>query len=218
MSFEPLVRIIIDQCFARTLMIILIKQGSLNVLSLTFSALLIQVPVLQKNNGPPLVGLVTIACHLTVEAKRQELLGDSAESRAVVQQWLEHRVTKLDGCRKEEIKTLLKVALLTEFCYTAYADPSTSTCMVYSLLGAPSFIFFCLFSLSTLKVAPQDLSFAHILFLCPPASPWCMSVCHVRAQTTGIRTDVWPYSDNGEKGFNVSDAGQREIDHQPLVF
>lgn len=85
------------------------------MLSLTFSALLIQVPVLQKNNGPPLVGLVTIACHLTVEAKRQELLGDSAESRAVVQQWLEHRVTKLDGCRKEEIKTLLKVAPLTKF-------------------------------------------------------------------------------------------------------
>lgn len=102
------------------------------MLSLTFSALLIQVPVLQKNNGPPLVGLVTIACHLTVEAKRQELLGDCAESRAVVQQWLEHRVTKLDGCRKEEIKTLLKVAPLTKFCYTAYADPRAYTCMVYS--------------------------------------------------------------------------------------
>lgn len=74
----------------------------------------LQLPVLQTNNGPPLVGLVTIACHLTVEAKRPELLGDSAESRAVVQQWLEHRVTRLDGCRKDEVKSLLKVALLID--------------------------------------------------------------------------------------------------------
>lgn len=67
-----------------------------------------KLPVLQTNNGPPLVGLVTIACHLALEAKRPELLGDSAESKAVVQQWLEHRVTRLDGCRKEEVKSLLK--------------------------------------------------------------------------------------------------------------
>lgn len=69
--------------------------------------------MLQKSDGSPLVGLVTIACHLVKEAKRQELLGDSAESRAVVQQWLEHRVTKLGGCKKEDIKTILKVATLT---------------------------------------------------------------------------------------------------------
>lgn len=68
-----------------------------------------QLPVLQTNKGPPLVGLATIACHLAVEAKRPELLGDSAESRAVVQQWLEHRVTRLDGCRKDEVRSLLKV-------------------------------------------------------------------------------------------------------------
>lgn len=67
-----------------------------------------KIPVLQNNNGPPLVGLVTIACHLVKEAKRPELLGDSAESRAVVQQWLEHRVTKLDDCTKEDMKTILK--------------------------------------------------------------------------------------------------------------
>ncbi|XP_019108629.1 eukaryotic translation elongation factor 1 epsilon-1 [Larimichthys crocea] len=67
-----------------------------------------KVPVLQSNNDPALVGLVTIACHLVKEAKRPELLGDSAESRAVVQQWLEHRVTKLDGCTKEDVKTVLK--------------------------------------------------------------------------------------------------------------
>ncbi|KAM3593566.1 uncharacterized protein V6R79_015614 [Siganus canaliculatus] len=67
-----------------------------------------KVPVLQNNSGPPLVGLVTIACHLVKDAKRPELLGDSAESRAVVHQWLEHRVTKLDGCKKEDVKTILK--------------------------------------------------------------------------------------------------------------
>ncbi|KAM9839539.1 eukaryotic translation elongation factor 1 epsilon-1 [Aulostomus maculatus] len=67
-----------------------------------------KVPVLQNNNGPPLVGLVTIACYLVKEAKRPELLGDEAESRAVVQQWLEYRVSKLDGYAKEDIKTILK--------------------------------------------------------------------------------------------------------------
>lgn len=55
---------------------------------------------------------MTIACHLVKEAKRPELLGDSAESRAVVQQWLEHRVTKLNGCTKEDSKTILKVERL----------------------------------------------------------------------------------------------------------
>jgi len=55
------------------------------------------------------VGLVTIACHLVKEAKRPELLGDTAESRAVVQQWMEFRVTKLDSYTKEDIKTILKV-------------------------------------------------------------------------------------------------------------
>uniref|UniRef100_A0A3Q1G0Y4 Eukaryotic translation elongation factor 1 epsilon 1 n=1 Tax=Acanthochromis polyacanthus TaxID=80966 RepID=A0A3Q1G0Y4_9TELE len=67
-----------------------------------------KVPVLQNNNGPPLLGLATIACHLVKEAKRPELLGDTAESRAVVQQWLEYRVTKLDSCAKEDIKIILK--------------------------------------------------------------------------------------------------------------
>lgn len=61
------------------------------------------------------MGLVTIACHLVKEAKHPELLGDSAENRAVVQQWLEHRVTKLNGCKKEDIKTILKVAMLLLF-------------------------------------------------------------------------------------------------------
>lgn len=74
-----------------------------------FVSFLIQVPVLQVNSGPPLVGLGTIACHLVKEAKRPDLLGDSPESRAVVQQWIEHRVTKLDHSRKDDVKTFLKV-------------------------------------------------------------------------------------------------------------
>lgn len=51
---------------------------------------------------------MTIACYLVKEAKRPELLGDTPENRAVVQQWLEYRVTKLDSCTKEDIKTILK--------------------------------------------------------------------------------------------------------------
>ncbi|KAM9332151.1 eukaryotic translation elongation factor 1 epsilon-1 [Pholidichthys leucotaenia] len=67
-----------------------------------------KVPVLQNNKGPPLVGLMTIASHLVKEVKRPELLGGSVESRAVVQQWLEFRVTKLDSYTKEDIKIILK--------------------------------------------------------------------------------------------------------------
>ncbi|XP_017285310.1 eukaryotic translation elongation factor 1 epsilon-1 [Kryptolebias marmoratus] len=66
-----------------------------------------KIPVLQ-NNSPPLVGLVTIACHLVKESNHQELLGDTADSRAVVQQWLEYRLTRLDIYTKEDIKTVLK--------------------------------------------------------------------------------------------------------------
>lgn len=81
--------------------------------------------MLQNNNGPPLVGLVTIACHLVKEAKRPELLGDSAESRAVVQQWLEHRVTRLDGCTREDVKTILKVEMLIfKGIYEIFSCPS----------------------------------------------------------------------------------------------
>ncbi|CAL9697842.1 unnamed protein product [Knipowitschia caucasica] len=67
-----------------------------------------KVPVLQNNDGPPLVGLVTVGCHLVREAKRPELLGDGAEGRALVQQWLEYRVTKVDECSKEDTRTILK--------------------------------------------------------------------------------------------------------------
>lgn len=67
-----------------------------------------KLPVLQSNCGPPLVGLVTIATHLVLEAQRGELLGGSAELRAVVRQWLEYRVTTVDGCTREDLRTVLK--------------------------------------------------------------------------------------------------------------
>ena len=63
---------------------------------------------MQSNNGP-LVGLLTVCSHLVTEAKRPELLGTSAEHRAMVNQWLEYRVTKVDGCAREDVKTVLKV-------------------------------------------------------------------------------------------------------------
>ncbi|TSK82109.1 Eukaryotic translation elongation factor 1 epsilon-1 [Bagarius yarrelli] len=66
------------------------------------------VPVLQNSNGSTLAGLATISSHLVNKAKKKELLGDSAEQRAVVQQWLEYRLTRLDYCSKDEVKFILK--------------------------------------------------------------------------------------------------------------
>ncbi|NXA41596.1 MCA3 factor, partial [Eudromia elegans] len=68
-----------------------------------------KIPVLQTNNGPGLIGLVTIAAHLVKRAKKEQLLGSTAEEKAVVQQWLEYRVTRVDGCSgKEDTRIILK--------------------------------------------------------------------------------------------------------------
>ncbi|XP_029418706.1 eukaryotic translation elongation factor 1 epsilon-1 isoform X1 [Nannospalax galili] len=68
-----------------------------------------QTPVLQTNNGPSLTGLTTIATHLVKQANKEYLLGSTAEEKAVVQQWLEYRITQVDGhSSKEEIHPLLK--------------------------------------------------------------------------------------------------------------
>ncbi|NXK51086.1 MCA3 factor, partial [Chauna torquata] len=68
------------------------------------------IPVLQTNNGPGLTGLVTIAAHLVKQAKKEQLLGSTAEEKAVVQQWLEYRVARVDRCSsKEDTRTILKV-------------------------------------------------------------------------------------------------------------
>ncbi|XP_069469590.1 eukaryotic translation elongation factor 1 epsilon-1 [Ambystoma mexicanum] len=67
------------------------------------------IPVLQSNDGASLVGLATIAAHLVKQAKKEQLLGSSAEEKAVVHQWLEYRVTRLDRpSSKEEIRLMLK--------------------------------------------------------------------------------------------------------------
>ncbi|XP_075441854.1 eukaryotic translation elongation factor 1 epsilon-1 isoform X2 [Ascaphus truei] len=68
-----------------------------------------QIPVLQTNKGPSLAGLTTIASHLVKEAKKEELLGASIEEKALVQQWLEYRVIRIDrlSC-KEDIRNILK--------------------------------------------------------------------------------------------------------------
>ncbi|XP_060045182.1 eukaryotic translation elongation factor 1 epsilon-1 [Erinaceus europaeus] len=68
-----------------------------------------QVPVLQTNNGLSLTGLTTIAAYLVKQANKEYLLGNTAEEKAIVQQWLEYRVTRIDGpCGKEEVRILLK--------------------------------------------------------------------------------------------------------------
>uniref|UniRef100_A0A8D1MPT2 GST C-terminal domain-containing protein n=1 Tax=Sus scrofa TaxID=9823 RepID=A0A8D1MPT2_PIG len=68
-----------------------------------------QIPVLQTNSGPSLTGLTTIAAHLVKQANKEHLLGSSAEEKAVVQQWLEFRVTRVDGqSSKDDIHTVLK--------------------------------------------------------------------------------------------------------------
>ncbi|XP_008932748.3 eukaryotic translation elongation factor 1 epsilon-1 [Manacus vitellinus] len=68
-----------------------------------------KVPVLQTNNGPGLTGLMTIAAHLVRQAKKEQLLGNTAEEKAVVQQWLEYRVTRVNGgSSKEDTRVILK--------------------------------------------------------------------------------------------------------------
>ncbi|KAM6376425.1 eukaryotic translation elongation factor 1 epsilon-1 isoform 3-T3 [Alca torda] len=68
-----------------------------------------QIPVLQTNNGPGLTGLMTIAAHLVKQAKKDQLLGSTVEEKAVVQQWLEYRVTRVDGgSSKEDTRIILK--------------------------------------------------------------------------------------------------------------
>ncbi|CAO2595900.1 Eukaryotic translation elongation factor 1 epsilon-1 [Lemmus lemmus] len=68
-----------------------------------------QVPVLQTNSGPSLMGLATIATHLVKLDNKEHLLGSTPEEKAIIQQWLEYRVTRVDGhSSKEDTHTLLK--------------------------------------------------------------------------------------------------------------
>ncbi|KAM8967909.1 eukaryotic translation elongation factor 1 epsilon-1 [Pelodytes ibericus] len=68
-----------------------------------------QVPVLQINKGPSLAGLATIASYLVKEAKKEALLGATIEEKAIVQQWLEYRITRIDRfSSKEDVRSILK--------------------------------------------------------------------------------------------------------------
>uniref|UniRef100_A0A8V0YIJ9 Eukaryotic translation elongation factor 1 epsilon-1 n=1 Tax=Gallus gallus TaxID=9031 RepID=A0A8V0YIJ9_CHICK len=67
------------------------------------------IPILQTNSGPGLTGLITIASHLVKQAKKEQLLGSSAEEKAVVHQWLEYRVTQVGRqSSREDTRTVLK--------------------------------------------------------------------------------------------------------------
>ncbi|KAK6491866.1 eukaryotic translation elongation factor 1 epsilon-1-like [Huso huso] len=93
-----------------------------------------QVPVLQTNNGPNLIGLTTIAAHLVQEAQQKQLLGNTAEEKAIVQQWLEYRVTQIDGHRgKDETRTVLKDLnqYLEDKVYLAGDDFTLADILVY---------------------------------------------------------------------------------------
>ncbi|XP_059501949.1 eukaryotic translation elongation factor 1 epsilon-1 [Stegostoma tigrinum] len=65
------------------------------------------VPVLQTNNSCGLVGLTTIASHLVKVAKKEVLLGSTAEKSAIVQQWLEYRITRIDSCNSQEDRKMI---------------------------------------------------------------------------------------------------------------
>ncbi|XP_027702003.1 eukaryotic translation elongation factor 1 epsilon-1 isoform X1 [Vombatus ursinus] len=68
-----------------------------------------QIPVLQTNNGPSLTGSATIVAHLVKQANKEHLLGNTAEEKALVQQWLEYKVTQIDGhSNKDDIRSILK--------------------------------------------------------------------------------------------------------------
>ncbi|XP_077113834.1 eukaryotic translation elongation factor 1 epsilon-1-like [Ranitomeya variabilis] len=68
-----------------------------------------QIPMLHTNKGPSLAGLATIASHLVTQARKEELLGVSIEEKAIVQQWLEYRTTRIDRLTsKEDVRTALK--------------------------------------------------------------------------------------------------------------
>uniref|UniRef100_A0A8C9SN91 Eukaryotic translation elongation factor 1 epsilon 1 n=2 Tax=Scleropages formosus TaxID=113540 RepID=A0A8C9SN91_SCLFO len=92
-----------------------------------------KTPILQSNKGAPLIGLVTIASHLVQEAAQPELLGRTAEQRAVVRQWLEYRVTQLDGCPKEDIRSILKELnqYLEDKVYLAGSDFTLADILLY---------------------------------------------------------------------------------------
>ncbi|XP_060680238.1 eukaryotic translation elongation factor 1 epsilon-1 [Hemiscyllium ocellatum] len=93
------------------------------------------VPVLQTNNGPGLVGLTTIASHLVKVAKKEALLGSTAEESAIVQQWLEYRITRIDSCNSQEDRRIVLKELdcyLEDKVYLAGNSLTLADIMVYN--------------------------------------------------------------------------------------
>ncbi|XP_069776956.1 eukaryotic translation elongation factor 1 epsilon-1 [Narcine bancroftii] len=63
------------------------------------------VPELQTNTNYE--GLTTIASHLVKVAKKEQLLGTTPEKSALVQQWLEYRVTQIDRRNNQDDKRVI---------------------------------------------------------------------------------------------------------------
>ncbi|XP_057179054.1 eukaryotic translation elongation factor 1 epsilon-1 isoform X2 [Triplophysa rosa] len=119
-----------------------------------------KVPVLQNNNGAALVGLVTIASHLVHEAKKAELLGNSAEDRAVVQQWLEYRIARVDNCPKDELKVILKVGSGPDTMILAVGDAlhTVSIRLLKSLFRISDCLILTSFTPTCSTTAPRNLT------------------------------------------------------------
>ncbi|XP_041045074.1 eukaryotic translation elongation factor 1 epsilon-1 [Carcharodon carcharias] len=93
------------------------------------------IPVLQTNNGPSLVGLTTIASHLVKVAKKEALLGSTAEKSAIVHQWLEYRITQIDRCNSQEDARMVLKELncyLEDKVYLAGNSLTLADIMVYN--------------------------------------------------------------------------------------
>lgn len=62
--------------------------------------------------------------HLVKQAKQDQLLGSTAEEKAIVQQWLEYRVTQIDKqTSKEQTRIILKVRVI-QFIWTSWKNRS----------------------------------------------------------------------------------------------
>lgn len=93
--------------------------------------------------------------------------------------------------------------------------------MFPSMLRSLIFFFVLKSVLKLFSFLWEFVSFFHIDLLWPPVRSMCVSLCLIKARATGIRADVWPFSDmaprDRAKYSNVPDASQRETDRQPLV-
>lgn len=93
-----------------------------------------QIPVLQTNNGPSLMGLSTIATHLVSKPTGSTSGEHCRRRKGLVQQWLEFRITRVDGhSSKEDTQTLLKDlnSYLEDKVYLAGHNPTLADILLY---------------------------------------------------------------------------------------